>query len=161
MSGKESEGGCRTPSQGGAARDVTVPAASSVPVGGVRAEGMARLPDCAYRMRAEDEGVVPVDGEGPVHPVRFDAFLIFRHAVSDAEFRAFTEATGYGTDAERYGWSFVFAGLLSDGFPGTRGVAEAPCRRYRVSARSCNGPDSSTGNRGFRCALDAPRAGAR
>jgi formylglycine-generating enzyme len=29
------------------------------------------------------------------------------------------------------------------------------CRRYRVSARQGNTPDSSTGNVGFRCAADA------
>jgi formylglycine-generating enzyme required for sulfatase activity len=29
------------------------------------------------------------------------------------------------------------------------------CFRYRVAARSGNTPDSSTGNMGFRCALDA------
>jgi len=28
------------------------------------------------------------------------------------------------------------------------------CRRYRVSARMANTPDSATGNIGFRCALD-------
>ncbi len=32
---------------------------------------------------------------------------------------------------------------------------ESHCRRYRVSARSANTPDSSTGNLGFRCAYDA------
>jgi formylglycine-generating enzyme required for sulfatase activity len=29
------------------------------------------------------------------------------------------------------------------------------CNRYRVAARSANTPDSSTGNLGFRCAMDA------
>jgi formylglycine-generating enzyme required for sulfatase activity len=29
------------------------------------------------------------------------------------------------------------------------------CRRYRVSARMANTPDSSTGNIGFRCAMEA------
>jgi len=29
---------------------------------------------------------------------------------------------------------------------------ESYCNRYRVAARSCNTPDSSTGNMGFRCA---------
>ena len=29
------------------------------------------------------------------------------------------------------------------------------CNRYRVAARSKNTPDSSTGNIGFRCAMDA------
>jgi formylglycine-generating enzyme required for sulfatase activity len=28
------------------------------------------------------------------------------------------------------------------------------CNRYRVGARSGNGPDSSVGNLGFRCAAD-------
>ena len=38
----------------------------------------------------------------------------------------FVEATGYATEAERFGWSFVFAGLLPDDFPDTRAVAHAP-----------------------------------
>jgi sulfatase modifying factor 1 len=33
------------------------------------------------------------------------------------------------------------------------------CNRYRVAARSSNTPDSSTSNMGFRCAMDADRAG--
>ena len=32
---------------------------------------------------------------------------------------------------------------------------ESYCRRYRVAARSANTPDSSTGNLGFRVAVDA------
>jgi formylglycine-generating enzyme required for sulfatase activity len=32
---------------------------------------------------------------------------------------------------------------------------ESWCNRYRVAARSKNTPDSSTGNIGFRCAIDA------
>ena len=32
---------------------------------------------------------------------------------------------------------------------------ESYCRRYRVSARSANTPDSSTGNLGFRVVADA------
>ena len=38
----------------------------------------------------------------------------------------FVRATGHRTDAEVYGWSFVFAGALPDDFPPTRGVADAP-----------------------------------
>ena len=49
---------------------------------------------------------------------------------------AFVRATGHVTAAERFGWSFVFAGLLPDDFPPTRGVASAPwCSR--ISANSC------------------------
>ena len=54
------------------------------------------------------------DGEGPVRRVRVDAFGIDRHAVSNAEFARFVEETGHVREAERFGWSFVFAGLLPD-----------------------------------------------
>ena len=46
--------------------------------------------------------------------------------MTNDRFAAFVDATGYVTDAERIGWSFVFAGLLPDDFPDTRGVAAAP-----------------------------------
>jgi sulfatase modifying factor 1 len=68
----------------------------------------------------------PEDGEGPVRRVKIDAFGIAPHAVSNLEFERFVEATGYTTDAERFSWSFVFAGLLPDDFPDTRAVVEAP-----------------------------------
>jgi len=49
------------------------------------------------------------------------AFAIACFAVSNLQFGDFVRATGYTTDAERYGWSFVFAGLLPDDFK--RGIA--------------------------------------
>jgi formylglycine-generating enzyme len=64
--------------------------------------------------------------EWPVRQVVVAPFRIARCAVSNADFGAFVEATGHRTDAEYYGWSFVFAGLLPDDFPPTRGVAAAP-----------------------------------
>ena len=60
------------------------------------------------------------------------------------------DETCYQTEAEEYGWSFVFGGLLPDDFPLTR------ARRYRVAARQGNTPDSSAGNLGFRCARAEP-----
>ena len=68
----------------------------------------------------------PGDGEGPVRRVRLDSFHVDACAVSNADFERFAEATGHVTDAERFGWSFVFAGLLPDDFPPTRAVAHAP-----------------------------------
>ncbi|MFE5792228.1 formylglycine-generating enzyme family protein [Streptomyces sp. NPDC056503] len=52
----------------------------------------------------------PEDGEGPVRTVEVAPFRIAATAVSHAEFRAFADATGYRTDAERFGSSFVFRG---------------------------------------------------
>ena len=58
-------------------------------------------------------------------------------AVTNSRFAEFVDATGYVTDAERFGWSFVFGGLLPDDFPDTRGVAEravvAPGVRGRLA----------------------------
>ncbi len=65
------------------------------------------------------------DGEGPLHCVSLHPFWIDPHAVSNARFHEFTASTGYVTDAEHFGWSFVFAGLLPDGHPETAGVAGA------------------------------------
>jgi formylglycine-generating enzyme len=56
----------------------------------------------------------PGDGEGPLRRIRLDPFWIDRSALSNAEFAAFVEDTGHVTEAERFGWSFVFAGLLRD-----------------------------------------------
>lgn len=55
------------------------------------------------------------DGEGPVRVVSLSAYWIDRYAVSNDRFAAFVAATGYRTEAEKFGWSFVFSGLLDDG----------------------------------------------
>ncbi|MEJ3653443.1 formylglycine-generating enzyme family protein [Actinomycetes bacterium KLBMP 9759] len=86
-------------------------------------------------MGAEEEEADSTDGEGPVRPVTVAPFAIAAHPVTNAEFAAFVDATGYGTTAEREGWSFVFAGLLPDSFPPTRGVADAPWWRQVHGAR--------------------------
>lgn len=52
------------------------------------------------------------DGEAPKRDVRLAPFGIMKYAVSNAEFQRFVGATGYRTDAEAFGWSFVFSGLL-------------------------------------------------
>src|SRR4051794_38906359 len=56
----------------------------------------------------------PDDGEGPVRKITLTPFAIACHTLSNLQFGAFVRATGYTTDAERHGWSFVFGGLLSD-----------------------------------------------
>jgi sulfatase modifying factor 1 len=54
-----------------------------------------------------DEGY-PADGETPVHTVHLGRFAVDPTAVTNAEFAAFVDATGYVTDAERYNFSAVF-----------------------------------------------------
>lgn len=67
----------------------------------------------------------PADGEGPAHTVILSAFEISPTAVTNAQFKAFVDATGYRTEAESFGTAFVFGGLLPDDFPPTRGVVDA------------------------------------
>lgn len=90
------------------------------------------------------------DGEHPVHLVRLPPFRISRFAVSNDQFAAFVDATGHVTDAERYGWSFVFAGLLPDDFVETRGVVGAEWWRqvFGASWRHPEGPHSDLDGRG-------------
>src|SRR5690349_13730757 len=57
----------------------------------------------------------PLDGEGPVRTVEVEAFAIAPTAVTNAEFGRFVDATGYVTDAERFGWSFVFHAFVRGG----------------------------------------------
>ncbi|MEM7101684.1 MAG: formylglycine-generating enzyme family protein [Bacteroidota bacterium] len=60
-------------------------------MGGDKFEGFADLPPTA----------LPQSDELPKHPVRVNDFWIDEHEVTNAEFRAFVQATGYITIAER------------------------------------------------------------
>src|SRR5580704_15327333 len=90
------------------------------------ASDMVLIPGGAFRMGCDRREGHPSDGEGPSRLVEVAPFLIDTTTVSNARFARFVEATGYQTDAERLGCSFVFGGLLPDDFEATRGVASAP-----------------------------------
>ncbi|MFG3369791.1 formylglycine-generating enzyme family protein [Streptomyces sp. NPDC048156] len=74
--------------------------------------GLTTLPGGAFSMGCDDADGVTADGEGPVRQVEIDAFSIAATAVSNAEFASFVKATGHVTEAERFGFSYVFAGFL-------------------------------------------------
>ena len=77
-------------------------------------------------MGSVDRYAYPGDGEGPLREVALSAYEIDVCAVSNADFATFVEDTGYLTESERIGWSFVFGGLLPDDFPPTQAAADAP-----------------------------------
>ena len=112
-------------------------------------DDLVRIPSGAFRMGSQDPDAYPEDGEGPVRTVDVDAFELSPHAVTNAEFAAFADATGHRTDAERFGWSFVFARLLPASTPPTRGVAAAPWWRQVHGAdwRHPEGPASGVDER--------------
>jgi formylglycine-generating enzyme len=86
--------------------------------------GTVGLDGGVFLMGTDDPARFPNDGEGPVRTVALRPFWIDTVVVSNARFATFVDATGYVTEAERYGWSFVFGGLLPDDFPPTRGAAQ-------------------------------------
>lgn len=59
-------------------------------------------------MGTDDDAGFPEDGEGPAREVRVRPFYIDACAVTNARFARFVRATGYRTEAEAFGWSFVF-----------------------------------------------------
>lgn len=111
---------------------------------------MVMLPGGEFLMGSDDTQGFASDGEGPVRRVRVAPFLIDVHAVTNNQFAAFVDATGYVTEAERLGWSYVFAGFLPAALrrgaprpehtPWWCGVAEASWRRPE-------GPGSSLAGR--------------
>jgi formylglycine-generating enzyme required for sulfatase activity len=90
--------------------------------------GMVRLPGGAFLMGTEDADGFPGDGEGPVREVHLSPFAIDETTVTNAAFARFVADTHYRTDAESFGWSFVFYKLLSEEVLATRPqlVVEAP-----------------------------------
>jgi sulfatase modifying factor 1 len=70
------------------------------------------FPDVAFLMGTDYARANPGDGEGPVRPVALSPFAIDAYPVTNGEFDAFVRATGYVTEAERFGTSFVFSGQV-------------------------------------------------
>merc|ERR1712142_629124 len=60
-----------------------------------------------------DRPVIVADGESPARSVTVSPFCLDAQEVSNREFELFVKTTGYKTEAEIYGDSFVFEELLS------------------------------------------------
>ncbi|MGG1313717.1 formylglycine-generating enzyme family protein [Cohnella laeviribosi] len=140
----------RTEIAGAANAEDTAPRPDTVSKPGGR-EGMIYLAGGEFLMGTDDREGFPSDGEGPVRAVRLNPFYIDACAVSNAEFRQFVEETGYRTDAERFGWSFVFHLFVS---PETaRTVTRTPVQTpwwfvvEGASWKHPEGPDSDIADR--------------
>jgi sulfatase modifying factor 1 len=110
---------------------------------------MVELEGGAFLMGTDDREGYPQDGEGPVREVVLEPFAIDPEAVSNERFAEFVAATGHVTEAERFGWSFVFAGLLPEDFPETRALVGAEWWRqvFEADWRRPEGPGSALAGR--------------
>ena len=110
---------------------------------------LVSVPGGAFLMGADGAITYEGDGEGPVHPVELTAYQMSPACVTNDEFAAFVASTRHVTEAERYGWSFVFEGLLPDDFEPTPAVVQTPWWRQVQGAdwRHPEGPHSSLAGR--------------
>lgn len=112
------------------------------------AEGMIKLDGGRFLMGAESPESFLADGEGPIREVTLDPFLLDTYPVTNERFLEFTRETGYVTESERFGWSFVFhTHIPKDAFPSVvedtvLGI-EWWCKVPGADWRRPEGPDSS------------------
>ena len=66
------------------------------------------IPGGSFFMGTKDKEGYPEDGEGPPRKITVDPFYMDAHTVTNQEFSEFVQDSGYITEAERFGWSFVF-----------------------------------------------------
>lgn len=74
----------------------------------VSTKGMVFLEGGSFLQGSEGAEAWKADGEGPVREVEVAPFWIDECAVTNAQFAEFVDATGYVTEAETFGWSYVF-----------------------------------------------------
>jgi formylglycine-generating enzyme len=113
---------------------------------------MVSLSGGTFLMGTDYAGGFPADGEGPVRSVTLSPFQMDVFPATNDDFSAFVEATNYRTEAETFGWSFVFwshiprkrfRSLVEDT------VAMAPwwCKVRGAYWRRPEGPGSGLGER--------------
>jgi formylglycine-generating enzyme required for sulfatase activity len=75
--------------------------------------GMVLIPGGEFLMGSADADGWAQDGEGPVRAVTVQGFFIDAGCVTNEQFAEFVNATGYKTEAEKFGWAYVFEMFLS------------------------------------------------
>ena len=125
---------CWSPSFRGGVADRTLTAAWTSYEPARSSGSMVFIAANNFRMGSDADEGEPGDGEAPSRIVTLSDFLMDRCVVTNSDFARFVSATRYVTLAEELNTSFVFAGLLADNFPPTRGVAEAPWWREVTGA---------------------------
>ncbi|KAM9724656.1 inactive C-alpha-formylglycine-generating enzyme 2 isoform 1-T1 [Dama dama] len=81
-------------------------------LGNGQTTNMVQLPGGRFQMGTNSPD--GRDGEGPVREVTVKPFAIDIFPVTNKDFREFVREKKYRTEAEVFGWSFVFEDLVSD-----------------------------------------------
>uniref|UniRef100_A0A4W4EF51 Sulfatase-modifying factor enzyme-like domain-containing protein n=1 Tax=Electrophorus electricus TaxID=8005 RepID=A0A4W4EF51_ELEEL len=95
------------------------------------------------------------DGESPIRAVTVGSFKIDKYPVTNSDFREFVKSQKYKTEAETFGWSFVFQDFVSEEMKSkiTQKIESAPwwLPVEKVFWRQPSGPGS-----GISSQLDCP-----
>ncbi|MBA2559223.1 MAG: formylglycine-generating enzyme family protein [Propionibacteriales bacterium] len=107
---------------------------------------MVELDGGEFLMGTDEPIGFPSDREGPARRTAVAPFMIEPCAVTNAQFADFVHETGYVTDAESYGWSFVFYQFIA---PDLLAGARPPQAPWWVSVEGAcwhapHGPGSTT-----------------
>jgi len=135
--------GCCTPSRPG--QPVAVSALPGAPprLVGTRRVNVVEIPG-GHTLLGTNTPMLTLDGEAPLKRKTLKTFKMDACAVTNARFQAFVEATGYVTEAERLGDSFVFEAYVPPDAPPSQSVAAAPWWRVIPGAnwKAIHGPGS-------------------
>ncbi len=91
-----------------------------------------------------DSPIIALDDEAPLRRRKIKAFNMMETPVTNDMFAQFVAATGYETEADLFGWSFVFHHNVAEGIEATQAVAGTQWWR-RVDGANwhlINGPGS-------------------
>jgi formylglycine-generating enzyme required for sulfatase activity len=111
--GDEPAKGCCTPGRGTAVPERASPPHPAAASTGPRDRNSVVWLEGGRTYAGTNRVLIPGDGEERRN-VRVRPFGIDRFAVTNARFKAFVDETGHRTEAERFGWSFVFAAALTE-----------------------------------------------
>jgi formylglycine-generating enzyme required for sulfatase activity len=132
---------------GGVAAVEARPLAATAAVTPRSREGMVEIPGGAFLMGTDDAEGFPADGEGPIRRVTVSPFLLDKTTVTNAQFAEFVKATGYRTEAERFGWSYVFHLFVTPrGRDGIMGSPQQTPWWYAVKGATWSKPDGPDSN---------------
>ncbi len=116
-------------------------------------ENMVRLGD-PFLMGTDTKEGFPADGEGPVRKVTVDPFYIDLYPVTNQKFGEFVQKTQYKTEAEEFGWSFVFQNHIRPDLRARLTVDTVPGAEWWFKMRGADwrhpeGPDASIDERPY------------
>ncbi|GEM05328.1 hypothetical protein HMI01_23160 [Halolactibacillus miurensis] len=103
-----------------------------------------------FIMGTDDADGFKEDNEGPKRLVKVESFLIDKTVVTNQDFKEFVDDTGYVTESEQFGWSFVFNQLITKFDSCT--MTEVPGLPWWLAVKKATwfqpeGPDSTITNR--------------